>query len=404
MAPPDDPLRDCPLALTLARRLRESRTELTERWLERITRRVAIDANRVFPSEELLDHVPLLIEGIADFLAQPTTTVTAESMVIDKARELGALRYQQGFDEYEILKEYEIFGGILFAFLTRTVDSIDEPCTRSELLSCAHRLFLAVALIQQATATHYLQLMRVQLGEREERLRRFNRSLTHELKNQIGAVLGALEILEIQQEETARAPMLDLARRNVQAIRRSLDNLVELSRLDPHPRQQRHVPLASSIAEVVRQFRDTAREAGIAIEVGPLPPIEVAAAGVELVVGNLVSNAIKYADPARRDRWVRITAAPSGTRDDAAVVVEVRDNGIGVPPERRDRLFHRHYRAHEDVTSVEGTGIGLSLVRDTVHELGGRVWAEFPPEGGSVFRFTLPARRSADQGAADAAR
>src|SRR6185503_7367455 len=100
--------------------------------------------------------------------------------------ELGALRHAQGFDEYELLKEYEIFGGILFSFLSRAVEEIDEPCSRQELILCAHRLYLAISLIQQATTVQYLALMKDQLREREERLRAFNRSLTHELRNRIG--------------------------------------------------------------------------------------------------------------------------------------------------------------------------------------------------------------------------
>ena len=54
--------------------------------------------------------------------------------VIAKAMELGQLRHEQGFDEYELLKEYEIFGGILFAFLSRAVGEIDQPCTPQELV------------------------------------------------------------------------------------------------------------------------------------------------------------------------------------------------------------------------------------------------------------------------------
>lgn len=396
MASAEELHRDCPLAATLARRLREARAELTGRWLERIVRRVTLDANHVFPTDELLDHVPLLIDGIAEFMEHPEASVTGASEVVMKARELGALRHAQGFDEYEILKEYEIFGGILFAFLTRTVDTIDEPCTRSELLGCAQRLFLAVTVIQEATATHYLQLMRAQISEREERLHRFNRALTHELKNQLGAATGALEMLALDPPPAAQqARMVEIAARNLQAIRRSLDNLVELSRLDPQPRQQRHVLLPASATEVARQLRETARAAGVEIEIGALPAVEVAAAGVELALGNLVSNAIKYADPGKPRRWVRVSGALHEDAMTREVIVEVRDNGLGIPADRRDRIFEPYYRAHTDLVAVEGTGLGLALVRDTLIELGGRVWAEHPDEG-VVIKFTLPARRATE--------
>jgi signal transduction histidine kinase len=80
----------------------------------------------------------------------------------------------------------------------------------------------------------------------------------------------------------------------------------------------------------------------------------------------------------------------------AHVVVEVRDNGLGVPLAQRERLFERFFRAGvESVSGVEGTGLGLSIVRETVEALGGHAWADFP-DGTSVFAFSLPVRRSSD--------
>ena len=73
--------------------------------------------------------------------------------------------------------------------------------------------------------------------------------------------------------------------------------------------------------------------------------------------------------------------------------VSVQDNGLGVPADKRDKLFHLFFRAHDTGTGAEGTGLGLSIGRDTVERLGGRAWAEFP-EKGSVFFFALPSRRN----------
>jgi signal transduction histidine kinase len=79
-------------------------------------------------------------------------------------------------------------------------------------------------------------------------------------------------------------------------------------------------------------------------------------------------------------------------------VVEVLDNGIGVPSEARSKLFDRFFRAlsGDSAIEVEGTGLGLSIVRETVDMLGGRAWAEPVTGGGSLFAFSLPCRRSTD--------
>jgi len=395
---------NCRLAAVLARELRGAREDLTRRWLDRIAARVAIDPNLVFPTEDLLDHVPMLMVGIADYLEDPAVEITADVPVIAKAIELGELRYQQGFDAHQILKEYEILGGVLFAFLVRTVDDIQEPCTRSELLACAHRLFRAVSIIQQHTTNHYLRLASEQVRERENRLRSFNRMVSHELKNHIGTILGAGEMLQeewVSGDEERRAKFARIVVDNAEAMHAVLENLIELSRLETDQRRQRNVLLPKAVGEVIRQLREMASSRGVEVRVeGELPQVEVNAAAVELCLTNYVSNAIKYSDPAKRERWVLIRGyLDSGAEGGCELVVRVQDNGLGIPEEARGKLFQRFFRAHAGtVTGVEGTGLGLSIVHETMESVGGRAWAEFPQEG-SVFSLALPCRREAERAA-----
>ncbi|HYH82696.1 MAG TPA: sensor histidine kinase [Longimicrobium sp.] len=392
----------CRLAGALAERLRENREELTRRWLERIAARVEIDPNKVFPTNELLDHVPLLMDRIADYLQNPEDEITADAPVTGKAIELGELRWSQGFDAHEILKEYEILGGVLFAFLVRTVDEIDEECPPSELLTCAHRVFRAVAVIQQVTTSHYLRLAAERVSEREQRLRGFNRMVTHELKNRISSVLGAGQLLadpEIATNDAQRARFAQMVVHNAEGMQAVLENLLELSRMESSSRQQRNVLLPRVAAEVCRQLRDMAGARQVQVRIRDLPEVEVNAAAVELVLSNYVSNAIKYSNPDADERWVEVhgrlcTEVTSGCE----LLIEVKDNGLGVPEDRREGLFTRFFRAHGDtVTGVEGTGLGLSIVRDTAEGLGGRAWAEFDEVAGSRFYIALPCRREAER-------
>lgn len=395
---------DCPLAITLADRLRDQRDALTGRWLVRIADRVALTPNRIFPSDDLIDHVPLLLLGIADYIEDPARPVLADTPVIAKAMELGALRHTQGFDEHQLLKEYEILGGILFQFLADAVDAIETDCTRAELITCAGRLFQAIAVIQQATTTQFLMLARAQIAEREDRLRTFNRALTHELRNRIGAAMGAAQIMEMPEIDTPERQRLNgVVLRNVEGMRGVLDNLLVLTGVPVDSRQQRHVHLPEAAQEAARQVRAAARARMVDIRIDPdLPQVEVSAAAVELCLTNLLANAIKYSDPAAATRWVEVRGrlAPSDTAPEE-VIVEVVDNGIGVPADARTRLFQRFFRAHErSMPDIEGTGLGLSIIRDTVGGLGGRAWAEFPAKG-SVFAFALPCRRETDAASFD---
>lgn len=388
---------DCPLAPVLATRMRDAREALVERWLERIAARVALDPMKIFPSDDLIDHIPLLIDGIAAYVENPADEITAEMPVVAKALELGALRHAQGFDLRQVLREYEVLGGILHFFIESIIDGIDEPCSRRELVSCTHRLFRAVSLIQQATANEYMRIEQERVSQREQRLRGFNRALSHEIRNRIGAVQNAVAMLNedfIVTDAGMRVKFSDIARNNTSEIVSIVDNLVELSRTDADTRRNRHVLLSDTAAEVKRQLREYAAARRVDVRLGDLPTVEIPAAHVELALSNYVSNAIKYHDPGKADRWVEIRGRVHADE----LVVEVADNGIGIAPENRDGLFQRFFRAGEGDDSVEGTGLGLSIVKEAVEGLGGRVWAEFGADGRTKFLLAVPCRRTADRG------
>src|SRR5437763_9316471 len=159
--------------LLLANALRQNKNEIVDRWLERIIARVAIAPNKVFPTDQLLNHVPILIEGIADFLERPDLQLDTSVPVTAKAMELGELRHSQGFDVYQILKEHELLSNIIHSLLRPIARNAEiDP---GDLLVCWQQIGQAIELIRQATVTHFLRLAAAKVSEREERLRMFNR-------------------------------------------------------------------------------------------------------------------------------------------------------------------------------------------------------------------------------------
>ncbi len=392
------------LAARLAERLRAARTEVVSRWLDRIIARVTIEPDHVFPTDELLNHVPILVDGIADYLESGESVIDGDVPVVAKAMELGALRHSQGFDAYEILKEHELLAGVLYAFLRESLADVG-PASPDAVAFCWQRVAEVTEYIRQATMTHFLRISAEAVRLREERLRRFNRMVSHELKNRVGAIRGASSLLSEPWLEPAQtAQFLRIVSQNAEALQRVLENLVSLSRIDGDSRQQRNIVLPQAAAEVTRQLRDAAKLNGVEVRLdAKMPTVEVDAAAVELCLANYISNAIKYADPSKAERWVEVTGEliVSTTTTAGELLVRVRDNGLGVPVKGRARLFEQFFRAHGDtVTGVEGTGLGLSIVQETITSLGGRVWAEFPDEGGSLFGFSLPSRRQEDAAAA----
>jgi signal transduction histidine kinase len=390
------------LAAALADRMRAAKQELVTQWLNRISERVAISTHRVFPTHSLINHVPLLIEGIAGYLKRPERDIDAKAPVVAKAMELGALRHEQGFDAYELLKEYEMLAEILFDFMRVCAEEIRDDAPRGDFLAVWQRLAQAIELIRQATVSHFLRLQSAQINERENRLRKFNRTVAHELKNKVHTMANAASALdEGWVTDSERQRFTRIITSSAKDLTRVLENLETLSRSPGESRHCRNVLLPEAATEAVRELKDAAAAKGVDVRLAEdLPPIEVDAATVELCLMNYLSNGIKYSDTSKGERWVGVEARVEGpdTEKDREVVVRVYDNGIGVPPEKREQLFQEFFRAHDDtVTGAEGSGLGLSIVRETVESIGGRAWAEFPDDvPGSVFAFAIPARRTDD--------
>src|SRR3954464_8784107 len=102
----------------IAARIGAERLTIAGRWLARLRELLTVGVNDVFPSEELLDHIPALVEEIAGYVAAPAEgEIAANAAVIEKARELGQLRHRQRATAHQLLHEYEILGEILETFL-----------------------------------------------------------------------------------------------------------------------------------------------------------------------------------------------------------------------------------------------------------------------------------------------
>ncbi len=389
------------LAADLSDRLRMAKQELATQWLDRITARVAISKKRVFPTHELLNHIPLLIDGIASYLKQKERDIHSRLPVVAKAMELGALRHRQGFDAFELLKEYEMLAEIIFAFLTESAREMPKEIPRTHFLVCWERVSQAIELIRQATMSHFLRLSSSQVNDRENRLRRFNRTVAHELKNNVNAIANASAMLtESWIADGERKEFDQIIAKNADSLKRVLANLESLANTDQDARHTRNVLLPEVAKDAVIEYRDAAKAKNVEVRLADdLPLVEVDAATVELCLMNYVSNAIKYSDSSKGERWIEIAASVQepDTDKDREVVIRVSDNGIGVPLEKRENLFRESFRAHDDtITGAEGSGLGLSIVRETVESIGGRAWAEFPEGEGSVFVFSLPSRRHDD--------
>src|SRR5215831_7469302 len=100
----------------LAERMRSEHRALAERWFERLLDLLPVEARDVFPSASLLDHIPTLIVEMSHCLRQPDGAIVANTTILEKARELGELRYRQRASLHQVLREYQLLDGVLGTF------------------------------------------------------------------------------------------------------------------------------------------------------------------------------------------------------------------------------------------------------------------------------------------------
>ncbi len=357
----------------LARSLRDSRASVTYRWLERIEEQVELEREQVFPSEALLDHVPLLIDAIAEFMEDPSEEGTAADAVMAKAAELGEMRYEQGFSTYQVLKEFEILGGVILSHLREKVTRLGFTPEPDDIMTVSHRVHRALSKVQQATAARHIALLEQGKHDLDQRLRLI-RDMMVTLDERVAAALDG---------ESADTAMRSLADR--------LEDLRDLADTGLSSRR-RGAPLRGVVGEAVRRIRPIASESGAKVTVvDPLPSVEVPGAQVELCLVVFLTNALRHCTEVGGECVVEVAA--SAEPEEQRVVVRVRNTGS--PVEAVDDIA----RLASELGREDGErGVGLRFARDIIAAVGGRTWAEPASDpAGAIFALSLPSRRQDDE-------
>ena len=218
---------------------------------------------------------------------------------------------------------------------------------------------------------------------RIEREERFASDVSHELRSPITALAAATDVLEGRRDELPERSRqaVDVVVNQVRRFDGMVLDLLELARIDAGAADV-HLESAD-LATLGRRIASRNNYDDLPIDVGPDVPATVAIDRIrfERILGNLLDNARHHAGGAKR------ISIESGA--DSFVDVVVEDSGPGVDEAERLRIFERFARGHTSLHRV-GTGLGLALVAEHVHALGGEVWVEDRPGGGSRFVVHLP--------------
>jgi len=234
--------------------------------------------------------------------------------------------------------------------------------------------------------------------ERSRELESFLYTASHDLRAPVLSIQGFATLLERnlrRRLDGDSSEHLARIRSNAEAMDLLLRDLLEVSRVGRVQEAVEWVDSGDIVGSVLRDLEPQIVGRGVRVEVAErLPSVSASPRLLARVFRNLIENAIKFMG----DQPVPCIAIGSQALSQGHRLW-VRDNGAGVDPDDRERVFGLFTRGRE--TRAPGSGIGLAIVRRIVESYGGRVWVESDPGQGSTFSFTVPSARPEGDGSED---
>lgn len=239
--------------------------------------------------------------------------------------------------------------------------------------------------LRQESARRTGELERV-----NDELEKFVYTVSHDLKSPIVSIQGFASILMEDYAESLDADArhyLERIQKNAQAMERLVKDLLELSRIGRSAQHFERLNSKEIVERALIEFSYQIKQDNIIVEVQEdLPEVVGDATQLTQVFANLIGNAIKFMDPDKVEYRIEI----GGRREDDAVILWVKDNGVGIAPEYRERIFNLFERVAQGRT-IEGSGVGLTIVKRIVEQHKGQIWVESRPREGATFFIKLPA-------------
>ncbi|MDD5251164.1 MAG: ATP-binding protein [Patescibacteria group bacterium] len=242
------------------------------------------------------------------------------------------------------------------------------------------RIVSAVAVWEDATKEHEISRMKSD----------FISLASHQLRTPLTSIKWSIEMAADEENgplSQAQKEALDFARRSTIRLVRLVSDLLNVSRIERGQiaLQPELTDLDALCREAVAEINPTAVEKGLALEneVRALGQVRLDPKLIFQALLNLLANAVKYTP---KGGHIEV----GGRRGANEVEMFVRDSGVGIPAEAKDKIFQKFFRADNVSVDNEGTGLGLYLVKAIIESSGGRVWFESEVGKGTTFWFSLP--------------
>ncbi|MFT2008142.1 PAS domain-containing sensor histidine kinase [Pontibacter sp. 13R65] len=243
-------------------------------------------------------------------------------------------------------------------------------------------------LAQKHTQAHLEQLeqLNANLKRVNDDLDTFVYTASHDLKSPILNIEGLVNLLEVGlgPAKTGVADELQHIKTSVQRFKRTVEDLTEVSKIQRSFDQKAELLNVAELVDEVKeliQHEIVASGAEVTLQCELAPSLHFPKRNFKSILYNLILNAIKYRSP---DRQAHILISTATEQDH--FVLRVQDNGLGIPAEKRQRVFELFKRMH---SHVEGSGVGLYIVKRIIDNVGGSISIESEEQKGTTFKVTL---------------
>ncbi len=240
-------------------------------------------------------------------------------------------------------------------------------------------------ITDQKETEEQLRKQNEELVKVNHELDRFVYSVSHDLRAPLTSILGLINIARTEEDRDNIMTYLDLQERSVLKLDYFIREIIDLSKNARLPAQKQSICFQELIEEIWEGQTYDPDTAYITKEITVNQPIAFQSdkSRIGVILNNLISNSIRYANPQQPHQYIKIKAEVSLKE----AVITVEDNGIGIHSQHVDKVFDMFYRASETKT---GSGLGLYIVKETVNKMNGFVQVQSRVGSGTTFTVTLP--------------